>query len=70
MIIYKDNKDKNNSKYICDRCKKELTVEDKIAIYAENQKRNVKKKKWDFCLRCYRLLERGVTNDTRNDNKR
>mgnify|MGYP003305776189 CR=1 FL=1 len=69
MIIYNDRRNKKNSKYICDRCKKELTVEDKIAIYAENKKN--KKKKWDFCSRCYRSLERGVvTNDTRENNKR
>ncbi len=60
MIIYNDRKNKSNSKYICDRCKKELAGAERISIYAENHNIKIKKKKWDFCTRCYRLLKRGV----------
>lgn len=70
MIIYNDRKNKENSKYICDRCKVELTIENKLAIWVETQKNNrvSKKKKWDFCNRCYRLLKRGIEKGGTNDN--
>lgn len=60
MLVKGDNKDKEKSKYLCDRCNKELTSSERFIIYVENVKLRVKKKKYDFCDRCYKALERGV----------
>ncbi len=74
MIAHKDYKDKQNSKYICDRCRTELTGEERVIIYVDCKKSTKGfRKKWDFCTKCYRLLVRGVekraiTEGGTNDN--
>ena len=60
MLLYIDNKDKEKSKYLCDRCKRKLTASERFIIYVEDTKTKVKKKKYDFCSNCYKALERGV----------
>ena len=60
MLVYIDNKNKEKSKYLCDRCKRNLTASERFIIYVEDTKAKVKKKKYDFCSNCYKALERGV----------
>ena len=60
MLVYRDYKDKEKSKYLCDRCKIELTSSERFIISVEIVKTRVKKKKYDFCQKCYRELERGI----------
>ena len=60
MLVNIDYKDKEKSKYLCDRCKQELISNNRFIIYVENTKTKVKKKKYDFCSKCFMALERGV----------
>lgn len=59
MLVNQNKFDKKQSIYKCDRCKKQLNWENKVAIYTAPP-RCSPKKKYDFCLKCYRLLIRGV----------
>lgn len=57
-------------KYYCDRkkCGKEMQQKDKYTIYIENYnyitkglyRKNAKRKMWDLCPRCYKMLKRGI----------
>lgn len=68
MIIHKDYKNKSNSVFMCDRCKTELTSEERVIIYVEHKKNDIGfRKEWDFCNKCYRSLKRGVERRT-NEN--
>jgi len=64
MIISKDYTDKRKSKYKCDRCKTEITIENKYAIYVKRKSGNPKKK-CDLCERCYKAFLRGVYKENK-----
>lgn len=55
---------KANNNYICDRCNKEISKEERKSIYVlepqSGTRFNSPRKKWDFCQRCYAAMERGV----------
>lgn len=59
MLISENKFDKRESKYECDRCKKELSIDTRISIYSKVAYENPKKR-WDLCSRCYKSLERGI----------
>lgn len=59
MLIEKDYSNKKNSKFICDRCKKELSINTRISIYSKIAYQNPKKR-WDLCSKCYAALVRGI----------
>lgn len=50
MILDKSTHKNRKSKYICDSCGKELTIEDRVRI-----DRNTKKK-YDLCKDCWRKI--------------
>ena len=58
-IDYKNNK---NSIYLCDRCKQRIKANERYVINVHITKLNIRKKKYDFCEKCYKSLERGVGN--------
>ena len=62
MLVKRNYQDKTMSKYKCDRCQKEISSVERFIIYVEIVRVRVKKKKYDFCSKCYRALERGVEN--------
>lgn len=65
MIAYRDYKATHNNKYICDRCKTELTGDERVIIYIDHKKNSIGfRKEWDFCATCYRLLKKGVERRT------
>lgn len=55
---------KVNNNYICDRCKRETSKEERKAIYVLEQqvgtRFNSPRKKWDLCKKCYAALVRGI----------
>ena len=57
-IDYKNNK---NSIYLCDICKQRIKANERYIIYVQITKLNIRKKKYDFCEKCYKSLERGVS---------
>jgi len=61
MLLEICYKDKTQSLYRCDRCKKVCKLNECKPIYTTNENRKAVKK-WDLCLRCYEALERGVGN--------
>lgn len=59
MLVDKNIWDKKQSVYSCDRCRTQLSIETKIAIYVGLPSRQPKKK-YDLCFKCYRSLVRGI----------
>lgn len=59
MLINKNFFDKNKSKYCCDRCKSEMLLNNRYSIYIGLGSRTAHKR-WDLCIRCYKLLEKGI----------
>ena len=59
MLVEKNIKDKRKSWYVCDRCGDVVSCNRRY-IATVNYK-----KKWDFCLKCYKeveeYVERGVS---------
>lgn len=62
MLVHKNLRYKGDSVYSCDRCKAQLNVYTKIAIYVGLPSRQPKKK-YDLCKRCYRAFVRGVEKE-------
>lgn len=62
MLIKSNHKDKTQSIYCCDRCKVNLKVSEKIAIYTSSLSKPPKKR-WDLCKRCYIALVRGIQKE-------
>ena len=60
MLITKNRKDNLKSIYMCDRCKKEISIKERKGIYVTSLNTTIPKKKWDFCISCYKSLVRGV----------
>lgn len=61
MLVKRNLKDSNNSRYVCDRCKVEINLENKVAIYVALCKKQPHKQ-WDLCNKCYKALIRGIKN--------
>jgi transposase-like protein len=59
MLISSNKFDKSESKYECDRCKKELSINTRISIYTKVEY-DYPRKKWDLCEKCYSALVRGI----------
>ncbi len=59
MLVSQNKFDKSESKYECDRCKKELSITTRISIYSKLSYENPKKR-WDLCNKCYAALVRGI----------
>ena len=59
MLVDKNIWDKKQSVYSCDRCRTQLSIETKVAIYIGLPSRQPKKK-YDLCFKCYRSLVRGI----------
>lgn len=59
MLIIQNKWDKSESKYECDRCKKELSISTRISIYTKVEYENPKKR-WDLCSNCFEMLCRGI----------
>lgn len=62
MLVNKNIWDKKQSIYSCDRCKEQLKLETKIAIYVGSSGRQPRKK-YDLCKRCYLSFVRGVEKE-------
>ena len=62
MLVSVNRLDNKQSVYMCDRCKKELNWETKVAIYIGLPSRQPKKK-YDLCKRCYLSFVRGVEKE-------
>ena len=62
MLVRVNRLDREQSVYNCDRCKKQLNWETKIAIYIGLPSRQPKKK-YDLCRRCYKSFVRGVEKE-------
>lgn len=62
MLVSKNMYDKKQSVYSCDRCRTQLSVDTKIAIYIGLPSRQPKKK-YDLCRRCYKSFVRGVEKE-------
>ena len=60
MIIKKDLKNKNNTIYKCDRCKRKITRENNYKVFIKTNTDKQPVKKWDLCDRCYKSLEKGI----------
>lgn len=60
MLYQIDNKNKENSIYICDFCKEKINSNNKYSLYTQYPKAKNPIKKLDLCERCYKSLERGV----------
>lgn len=54
MLISLNKFNKKYSKYICDRCHKQLNNSNRLIVTINY------KKKWDLCDKCYKALERGI----------
>lgn len=59
MLVSQNKFDKSESKYECDRCRKELSINTRISIYSKIAYQNPKKR-WDLCSKCYAALVRGI----------
>ena len=59
MLVSKDYLGNRGSRFKCDRCKIDLTIETRHAIYIQEYKL-MPKKAYDLCDRCYRALKRGI----------
>ena len=71
MLKTKDNKSRNNSIYVCDRCKKELCVSnDKIFSVYIKTPHSLIKKKWDLCELDYKRLCKGIANGVGGKNEK
>lgn len=62
MLVSLNRLNKKENVYVCDRCNKQLNNDERLIITVNY------KKKWDFCNKCYKALERGIrkggkTND-------
>jgi transposase-like protein len=62
MLISSNKFDKSESKYECDRCKKELSINTRISIYTKVAYDNPRKR-WDLCQKCYTALVRGINKN-------
>lgn len=62
MLVSVNRLDNKQSVYKCDRCRTQLSVETKIAIYIGLPSRQPKKK-YDLCKRCYMSFVRGVEKE-------
>ncbi len=60
MLISTNVRDKTKSIYMCDRCKREITLKEKVAIYTSINNQNIKKR-YDLCNKCYKALKRGIS---------
>ena len=54
MLIERTTTLNRKSKYICDSCEKEMSVDDRIVIFREIAYK--KKKKYDLCKDCWRKV--------------
>lgn len=59
MLIEVQRVKSGKSKYICDRCKRELNSDNRRAIFVAKGS-ETKAKKWDLCERCYKALCIGI----------
>lgn len=71
MLKTKDNRNRNNTIYICDRCEKELRMDkDKIySVYIKVPYESMKKK-WDLCEIDYKKLCKGIANRVGGKNEK
>ena len=60
MIQQKDCTNKSKSRYICDRCNREINNNNMYRIFRQRAGEKSPRRKWHFCDRCYRALVRGV----------
>jgi hypothetical protein len=60
MLVEIDYTDKKRTKFVCDRCKTDLTIETRRAILVQEPKLSAKKK-WDLCPSCFAKLCRGIS---------
>ena len=67
MLVSRNRLDKKQSVYSCDRCKAQLSVDTKVAIYIGLPSRQPKKK-YEYCFRCYKALERGTERGINKNN--
>lgn len=60
MLIRKDTNPRLTI-FECDRCKTQINSLERKIIYIASYESNPKKK-WDFCLKCYKALQKGIAN--------
>jgi len=46
--------------YKCDRCNKELSVDESYGIFIKMREEKYPLKRWDFCEKCYSAMVKGV----------
>lgn len=59
MLIKQSNRNKDKSKYQCDMCKKYICVNVKNTIYVAVHE-DIKRKKYDLCDKCYKIVCRNI----------
>ena len=70
MLKKIDNKNNNNSIFICDRCGKNVDWDNKYSIIV-GVHRSVPAKKWDLCENCYKIIYYHVNiNKIKNKKRR
>lgn len=67
MFVEKDYRGRTETKYMCDRCKTDLTTDTRRAICVQEPRTTTRKKKWDLCPRCYKLLCRGIEKGVKQE---
>lgn len=56
MLVFKDLKNKNNSIYRCDKCRRKINVKILYRIFVETTEENAPKIKWHLCKECYKKI--------------
>ena len=64
MLLEKDCFKTRKSSFKCDRCKINLTSENKYAIYVQHAKLSPKKN-YDLCSKCFDAFKRGIRKGTK-----
>lgn len=59
MLIEKDKSGQGRSVFMCDRCNKHVSRDNRYGIYIQQYK-YMPKKAYDLCDKCYRAFKRGI----------
>lgn len=59
MLLKKWNPKEQQSKFLCDMCRKMIINRDRYVIYV-GRKSEAHTKKWDLCEDCYKILNKNI----------
>ena len=60
MLIKKNFRNKKNSIYECDRCKRKINYCTRFQLYVAGKGTSIGRKYVDLCERCMNALDRGI----------